>query len=445
MDIEQAIKLAFESYNPKIQKEYHQTSKDEGIASRFYIPYTKATWYSRNQYFPMTPIKSGNSFIYEVDPRFDLLISSELVIELPEIEVTDEKYRVAWPDEVAVNICESGKLKRKNQFLQNLSSFSQEVDKNFFDDPTKRDMREKARGNDPSLIAPHSQLPKREIKFRPPFFYNDDTCLCYPILFDDKDKLTTHVMTFKRKLKDLLQVYEYVDGKWSLVPIEDKHIKQDIKSKIKIPTFRAMYVMLSVPERKRFLESCSQTADLKEIRFKEYVRLDRDGPDDLLALNDPYSIDLRTSTPCHAIFWAVENNNARKMNVYSNYTLDETNPRDGDNPVQYYNLYFDKVLVSRDKPDYRCISQVDLHASSVPIRNGFGCIFFSWYPKTACQADNSNMLDDKLKANLSLEIGDPKKKDMIRFLKVKVLALVDRKISIIKKGDKYEFELDKFE
>lgn len=456
MDVKAALDIDFECYNERIQRDQHQKqASDHSISSRFHETYGRSTWYGRTEYVPMNSTPLDNGISYTVDPRFDLLIASEMDMYLPMIEVTDpERYRVSWTDEFYINAIPEGELRQKTLMVSRLDDFTQDVDKNFMGDMAFRPINEEAIGNIDELIGFHSMLPEKKVSYNPPFMYNWDPIMRYPILFNNGSPDTIHFFRFMLKINKLLKVEEYIDGTWVLGNIQQHHIKQPIDMSIPTPILKGMYVRLSPPEKLKYIKDCKDDGDFKIIRFKEYVRLDKNDDNNLYGINDPYSIKIITDMPCHALFWAAENRIAEEYNDRSNYTLNKSDSRNGTNPISSYAIHYGKNIKTRDDNNNRCRSQCRLHYPSYPVRNGFGTICHSWYPKTCGHSDNSIMYPIEKDAVLSLVIDDPnmKKKKIedggkksVKFLKIKVCALVDRKLSITKTGDSYTFEINKYD
>lgn len=440
-------------YKPQIHNEYHVKDPQGEIGSRFYSRYVNATWFTKTDFVPMVSSEdnSGSKVSYVIDSKYDLLAASKLNITLPRLQSSSPDVLIAWPRDIFVHIIRRAVLMQENEEITSIDDFSGDLHYNFYETQDRRSMENEARGNVQELTGFQEILEEYELDFSQPWFYNLATHLSYPLLFNNKNNLTTHVYWFLRSLKDLLRVKEYKNDKWVEVPLEDRHLLGNSSSdKIPTPRLSGIYVKLTPAERSTYTSDCNEFKSRREIKFNEFVQLSK--PNDFCTIGSTYNLDIKTKTPCYALFWAAENRNAFHLNNLGNYTID-SNFYTGKSPIIKYTIHYDNDEKSSSDSQHRCISQCRFHFNTKPCKNGFGVYSNAWSSGTLGQSD-TGLFYGNVNSRLTLMINDPnasmkeQEQNCVTIsknvpFKIKVYALVAKKLSIV--GSEGKFKIDKFQ
>lgn len=439
---------------------HHEHHSPEGpLATRFHLPYNKTTWFAATDFIDVPSKKSDDGkFIYQLSSKPSLLTSSKLNVDLPEIKTISDRVRVAWPKDLFIHMINEATLMQSTKQVSKLVSQTIDIYHNFFEDDHIRQMEKEARGNIPQLIDFNHHLPKYTLDFAQPWFYNLSTSNSFPLIYNDKEELTTHVYDFKRKLSELLRVQIYDDmlEKWIDVKFDKKYFQNiKIEQKIAKPRLSAIYSFLDKEEKEHYTSNCLETKEHKIIRFKEFIALN---DKDLKTIGDKFSLCIKSKTPCFSLFWFAENRQSTHNNNYGNYTLDNQDGENGRCPIVKYTITYDgQDIKSTGDSAHRCISQVRTHFGIKPVKNGYGVYSSAWWPKTEAQADIS--LDYKdINVTLDLDINDPdieseyqqelnsvRKSDDNPIFMIKAFALVMRKVEVENVNGKKVFNIDNYD
>lgn len=455
----EAVKIEFDKmYNGSFHDEHH--FPDSVMATRHHLPWNKTMWFGKTDYIdvPCSVIDpKDNKLVYTFDSKFDLLNHTKLDVVLPEIKTKSDSIRAAWPKDIFIHLIKSSTFNQDDEIKSTLTGGSIDINHNFFETNHVREMEKQARGNVPELTEFSTFLPEYHLDFVQPWFYNIHTSNAFPLIFNEKKEgRTKHVYDFRRKLSELLriQVFNDVTQEWVDVKFDQSYITDEKLLEINKPQLSAIYSILTEKEKEAYLSDCDKFKEHKIYRWTEYVYLNKDV---FKTIGDTYELNIKTSTPCFALFWFPDNRRCTHLNNFGNYTTDMKDSENGQNPIVKYILkYNNQITKSEGNCQHRCISQVRNHFPNKPTKNGFGVISNAWYMATEAQSDIAldyskvdvtlflHLNDSSIEDEYQKELNAVRKSMTTEVYQINVIAAISRKMEIVKVDGVRVFNIDKY-
>jgi hypothetical protein len=443
--------LLLEEFNSltEKQKELHvRESPKEDIISDFYKKFFKCTWSSNNLMKLKQTLISQEEVNYSVSCLPHLLRYTYLRISIPEIRIKEnlkENYRIAWTHNLGNNIVVRASFQEGETVFQTYDSYWLDIFPQFFMKNNDFQNHLKSIGSIPELENFSSRLPRKVLSVFQPWYYSYDSALAFPIFYKGKETRAEHNYFFRRKLVDLLRVSVLRDKTWvnlnkdeiaevlhSIIEMDEEDYSVNKDGMIQIPELWGRYYYLSDAEIKYLME-CQ----------KERVYYIRDlisfESDNLLQDGSSFVLDLKNNYPCLAIFWVAENNNAKLLNSYSNYSNSiEGNGTDPINSISFYHGNLAKL--ENLSIDHFYIGDARITFPSCPKEQGYYA--FAIASNVNSYHAESGLVFSKLNSKIKFEFNKNKGSGRTNYnLKVKLLVL--KKIKIYKEENgKYEFLID---
>ena len=180
-------------------------------------------------------------------------------------------------------------------------------------------------GNVTFLNEWSKHLPRYPITCPQPWFYCARTSKGLPLLYKSSMEKISHRFRFRDKIEDLLRmrVFDKDEEKWIKIPFNEEYIYPVGKDKLDI-RMKGRYAQITTEEREFHL---SKT---REVYYDDIISIDAK---DEVEMGKTPKHEIQSNSPVRAIFWNAENCKARRVNCYSNYTTNRSDPRKGWNPI----------------------------------------------------------------------------------------------------------------
>ena len=371
-----SIQAAKEELNSltEFQRDIHVTTEaTEEIISSFHRVFIKSTWHSS------VPVKlkrfqDGEETVYAVSDSFHFLMHTYMRFTLPRVRVKPEyrgKVRICWCHNVGTNIVGTTSFKEDDETFHTWDSVWADYYYQFFQDggAGKRKSHHIGIGNIECLENWSEFLPEYTINVDQPWFYSMDTALGFPILYKGSLTRAEHRYTLKLRVADLLRVQVLgKDKEWKDCKRRRGMQYLDIIPDLEIatPELWGKYAYITEPEIKWHKEC----GDLPRVLYTRDVEVcDTPNPS---KYGEIAEILLQSSTPCMAILWAAENQDAKAINNHSNYTTDFQDLYAGWDPIKTTGLKYGTV--TRLPPmgsDHFSLAEARKHFPSSPSERGY--------------------------------------------------------------------------
>lgn len=313
---------------------YHEVKTSGGQPEEVYSPHhtlpVKSVWYSLDRK-EMVRSLSNEVYTYEAESCMDTLCYTRLNCIIPKIEVKEEykdKVKIAWPENLGVNLVKEADLINGDRPLQKLDPITMMIEFQFLfkDGSGKRKEFEYNIGNHESMIGWSDLLPKYEISYIVPWYYSYHTESAFPIFLQNPSTVLKHKFTYELLTRNLLRMKILVNDTWKNIDRKNpdffKYLKGDVDIKnIEPPSMIACYSIES--EQYKNFKKCKE-----EIKY--YISTcEAFKNNNKKKLGETVEIKLTSKKPCISIFWVAENLNAREINNLTNYTTNVDDIKNG--------------------------------------------------------------------------------------------------------------------
>nr|QBK90653.1 MAG: major capsid protein [Pithovirus LCPAC104] len=311
------------------------TKKKEEITSKFSNNYLK-TSISTKAKNKLNLISKDETYVYEINKKYDFLSNTYFIINLPEIYVKSTwkgKVQICWTKNLAHNIIKFASLKSGDNNLQTYDSIW--LDNNMQYNEIKYEDYSKMIGNKKNLTEWNEYLQKDTIIGPQFFYYSKHISSSFPICIINSEE-NNQTYGFRLKISDLIRVRVRDKENNSWIQVESKNVSTYINleenSEIKPPQLWGEYYKI------RDDELVWYTENNKVVYSEDIISIDQQV--DPISLGSSVALNLHSEYPVKAIYWVAENISATKLNNFSNYTTDKYNIENGDNPCEKMNITY---------------------------------------------------------------------------------------------------------
>lgn len=464
MDDIQISKLELDSLTD-FQREMHTAHGKEQITSIYYKDYKKTTWNTTHR-MPLTAyspkesdyddVSSVTQIKYIVDPKYHTLIYTYLRCFLPMIKVKSlyvDEIRIAWPHNIGTNVVKKAIFKDEKNVYHTIDNIWLDDYFQWYMDSGvgKERMHDIGIGCVPIVEEWSHVLPSYPINVKQPWYYSEEPGLAYNIDQHGGTKCKAeHIYHFQLNVVELIRMQKEVDGVWKDIdPRKYAELYLEPVGKIRKPSLWGQYGLITDNE----LNTCRCKNNMKT-RVFYYKDVEIYDSDKNYTYGQTIDVDLKSKSPCLAMFWKAENINASKNNNFSNYTSNTDELGIGWDPIKHTSLqYGDHYKFQEMESDHFTISEAH-HFPSAPRYIGYHAKSF---------ANKSNNYDSEaaislgsLNAKLSCYLEKP---DMYRvkksqlydeddgqeqypLFKLRVRLLVVKKLTATFVDNNYIFKLE---
>lgn len=403
-----SIQIAIKELNSltEFQKDIHVTSGlDEDIILNSYKVFTKSTWYSS---IPMKLkcTSDGEEVVYSVNNSFHFLLYTYMRFVLPAVKVKQEykgKVKIAWCHNPGTNIVSQACFKEDDDIYQTWDSVWADFYHQFYQSggAGKRDTHNIGIGNVKCLEDWTDHLPSYPINIDQPWGYSMDPALAFPILYKGSETRAEHRYTFRRKVTDLLRV-QIIDksGKWKDIS-KSKGVAKYLDNPplmIKTPELWGRF-SYNTEQEVKWHKECKES---KVFYTRDVEICDTPNPTKYKSTSE---VELHSTNPCLALFWAAENKDSISNHNYSNYTTDVNDLYSGWDPIKTTTLKYGTLARLDNMPsDHFNIAEPRKHFPSAPSERGYHAYSYAW-DSTNFHGD-VGIVFDGLNAKLQCRIDD---------------------------------------
>lgn len=383
-----------------LQKELHiPETDDEEVASNFFCEFIRSTWYT-NALVKFKQSKSDNQIDFTFAEPCGFLAYSEIKQKLPEISVREEfrdTVRIAWTPSIAFNIVETAKLifgDTEPMSLNNISmdQYFQYCRENGFD----KDLLEGI-GDVDCLIEFSDYLPAYPTICIQPWFYNDNPKKLP--MFDGIGKSVVHSYKFRNGISSLLRMQELIDGEW--IDLNDPVLKylNGLPSDNCLPSPEFWGRVTTNYPAELDVYRCEARMN---IYYKDYVTI---SSTNAVELGKKDVIENMSKSPCRAMWWVAQNQEALNNNYYSNYTTNPHDRRKGHSPIKSFSLSHGSQLKKYSDIDMGHFEKIEpmKHFRSSPLYKGYGAMAISLDP---LKVNDVSLSLGELKTSFTPLLGD---------------------------------------
>lgn len=382
--------------------------KFENMASDFHHVIRKATWYS-SSLIKLNPSVDNDSVTYQVNSTFHFLCYVYRRYILPHISVKAEyrdKVMICWPHNVGVNSIKTVSFLEDDVPYHNFDATWYDINSQFYTRPGFRENYDRGVGNISFLENWSHMLPSYPINVEEPFFYSLDSSYAFPMFYKGTQARVIHAYDMRRKIVNLLRMKKQNKrGLWTYITDGKKICKYlegiSVNSVIPTPELWGRYAYVTDAELNIY--KCSREAQVYYIKTVEnFDALNR------VTYEDKAIIGLNCKSPCLAIFWVAENQDAVAVHNFSNYTTNTDNVYEGYDPIATNDLIYETGSTaipwkSMDS-DHFNIASSRKHFPSSPCDFGYHGHSFAW-DSTSVDVQIAIILA-KLGAKLAVSIRD---------------------------------------
>jgi hypothetical protein len=315
------IELDFKNLTD-FQKELHtknenkdNTEEEEKLISNFVREFRKTSWFMHYTK-KMEYQSSGPQITYFPNMIYHLLLDCCMIQYFQAIRVKDDfrnKIQIAWPRNVGTNTVVSATFKINEDIIDNLDPIWQDMRYQHYRQVGFDHYIEESLGN--TYAQWTTEIPAFTTIVQQPWFYTKELSLAFPLCLTSNSTKVLHTYQMRRRVADVLRMRELqADGEWKDIPCDISKLDGvGAQATLRIPELWADYAVLSEEELEWM--KCADKKDYYIETIKACKSTNRG------KLGQSVEVKISGDTPCKAIFWVAENIKCRKINNYSNYTI----------------------------------------------------------------------------------------------------------------------------
>lgn len=387
---------------------YDDNKEQQTINSYFNLEDDKTMWsYSYSQNMTLKGTQDCDNTIdskiadvkytFVLDNTPHVIFNSQIEQSLPSI-VFQDGYEGKWCPDILVVIFKSGTFFQENNIIGVIDSIYnlEQIDK---EDYYKKAVINKSIGNSNILQEFSTIIPSVNLKFRPPWCYNEPG-KCYPILFTGKKDELKHEIVMIKNIEKLLIIRNIETG-LRVDKISDQCIKKingsklsDSNSILSHPSMVGFYAykdlkecdeernkcsdLYNYPNSNQSIHSISRSVNgdlIRQVPYSFFIK-------DRMTVCSAGSVKLGSTVDLELTFnkntspfkfeWFVQNQTAVKNNNYTNGSTNAEDSNKGFNTFDKISIKInDKYIIKNTKGDRFC--ELGCHPSEYMIlKNGSG-------------------------------------------------------------------------
>lgn len=303
-------------------------------------------WYSNTKISLVKNLSTDTKVEFTIPDGFFLLKSSVYVQKLPQLSIKESfigKYRMRWCRDILLVSTKTCSLICKNTSIVSYDDMYL-LDKAQWNVP--EGYRKKFNyniGNRKNLIKWTTFLPETLLNTQHPWFYNLHPGMAFPLYKLSSDKTLNHSFTLRNNISDLLQVQEFVNGKWvtltkkQLSPVLDKILNNERESSGRH----------RLPAPEMYAELSNTTDDLHNKRNEEDIYYIQDIIHSSSSEPMKYGQSKKIGLPykdmiLKASYFKACNLNSLEYNNYSNFTSNLKSCKKGYSPIDTISVDYNK-------------------------------------------------------------------------------------------------------
>ncbi len=365
------------------QKKFYsrKAGSKKTVPLKYYYNPQKESWNNHISVKLGVERADGNQSHYEFSKLYSYISRLYSVIKLPEIKVAKEYQsivRIAYTPNLAHHIHGKAGFHAGDGLCQSITPSS-------LDDYRVTHIKnikdyDHGIGNIPELQDFSDRLPPKILKFFPPWFFNLNKKLVFPLYEECLENGKIYLMhEYNLDISKLIRVEAIIgeDGKeFKPVKFKMEYLEVDTPLKIKTPEVWCIYANISDDEKNFRINN-------KKNNVIDYVDIIEIPHNDYKQLGDNLSIILNSSLPVMGISWKAINRQSELKNNHSNYTTNVDNLKLGHNPIYMSELKYGNLVRVSPREHYHFDEIYPrIYFGHTPYDKGYNFYYYDYEPTT---------------------------------------------------------------
>ena len=347
---DQIFKIFSDNFND-VQKSNFTSDNNIPLESLYLYQYIKSSYYGR---IPREISSEGNGDEYKFklnNGKYDLLESVSIRVEIPMITVKSEyvdSIQIRWDDDIAINVCESGKLKYGDTEISSIDSKYIFLHSQLYTNHTNKEFFNNCIGNKKSLTDWNNFLPNDVVICEQPWSYGRKKYTALPLYYCSQLD-AVHIYKFKTDISELLRMRRFNSEtkEYERIEFDSKYIwVRDNIEKLKTPKMVGNYIKLS-PDEIDDYKCMTRDGSYGDFYFTDVVSCSSKNSS---IFNKIMSVDLECDGIVNTLVWFAENETASKKTVNNNFTTDSENRYTGYDPIDSTTLKVNSLELFKNLP-----------------------------------------------------------------------------------------------
>jgi hypothetical protein len=348
---DQIFKIFLDNFN-NVQKSNFTPDNNTPLESLYLYQYIKSSYYGK---FPkeISSETNGDEYKFKLNNgKYDLLESVSIRAEIPMIRVKaeyEDSIQIRWDDDLAINICESGKLIYGTTQISNIDKSYIYLHSQTYTNESNREFFNNCIGNKHSLTQWNTFLPNDVVLCEQPWSYGRKKYTALPLYYCNSQLDAIHIYKFKTDISQLLRMRRLnpETEEYERIDFDSKYIwVRDNLEKLKTPKMFGIYTKLTTEEVEDY-KCMTRDGSYGDFYFTDIIQCSSKNSS---VFNKIMSVDLECDGVANTLIWFAENETALKKTVNNNFTTNSENRYLGYDPIESTTLKINSLELFKNLP-----------------------------------------------------------------------------------------------